>query len=117
MAIPELLFSPASRVSRIKQLWVAQHELCFLCLESFTLDNVSREHVVPKSMGGGNGDNVVLAHRRCNNKRKAKKPTVEQLARLAKLNAAIEVMTPFEVIAWIRANELRIKGRQPRAIE
>lgn len=42
--------------------------ICALCGEYVELKQASRDHIIPRSAGGGNGrDNIQLAHKYCNN--------------------------------------------------
>jgi len=42
--------------------------ICALCGRYVELKDASRDHIVPRSQGGGNGrDNIQLTHKRCNN--------------------------------------------------
>ena len=44
------------------ELYESQHGLCFYCFRQLkTSSHAVLEHAVPKSKGGGNGDNIVLA--------------------------------------------------------
>lgn len=62
---------------RLLQLRKAQDGKCFHCLQPLTRrqlhpDNpnaLTKDHVVPRSCGGENHMNIVVAHNHCNNKR------------------------------------------------
>jgi DNA-directed RNA polymerase subunit RPC12/RpoP len=42
--------------------------ICALCGEYVELIDASRDHIIPRSAGGGNGpDNIQLTHKKCNN--------------------------------------------------
>jgi 5-methylcytosine-specific restriction endonuclease McrA len=42
--------------------------ICALCGEYVEIADASRDHIVPRSAGGGNGrDNIQLTHKSCNN--------------------------------------------------
>lgn len=41
---------------------------CFYCGKKFKLHELTREHLVPKSQGGGCGKNLRLACKLCNSK-------------------------------------------------
>lgn len=44
------------------------HGICALCGEYVEIEDASRDHIVPRAKGGGNGrDNIQLAHKSCNN--------------------------------------------------
>jgi len=42
---------------------------CFYCRKKFKIHELSREHLIPKSKGGGSGRNIVLACKMCNQAR------------------------------------------------
>lgn len=62
---------------RLLQLREAQGGKCFHCLRPLTKkqlhpdnpDALTKDHVIPRSRGGENYMNLVVAHNRCNNKR------------------------------------------------
>lgn len=75
-----------------RRLYIAQRGLCFHCgkpmlptvcrKDGQTHDaGWTREHVVPKSLGGRNDKNIVLAHLGCNMRRGADHPTPEMIER------------------------------------
>lgn len=42
--------------------------ICALCGEYVELTDASRDHIIPRSEGGGNGkENIQLTHKKCNN--------------------------------------------------
>jgi len=42
--------------------------ICALCGEYVELEDASRDHIIPRAAGGGNGpDNIQLTHKQCNN--------------------------------------------------
>lgn len=42
--------------------------ICALCGEYVEIEDASRDHIIPRAFGGGNGrDNIQLAHKQCNN--------------------------------------------------
>jgi hypothetical protein len=42
--------------------------ICALCGRYVDLVDASRDHIIPRSQGGGNGrENIQLTHKRCNN--------------------------------------------------
>lgn len=54
-------------------LFARQAKRCFLC--GFKMQRgLTREHVWPKAAGGREAGNIVLAHRRCNEAKKARMP-------------------------------------------
>lgn len=54
-------------------VWRKSSKVCFYCGQPLRPGTATRDHVVPRSEGGGGGWNVVLACRPCN-KRKANLP-------------------------------------------
>jgi len=79
--------------------FLAQKRLCFHCHEPMKPTPVrkkrngdydkgwTREHIVPKSKGGRKGDNIVLAHYKCNQERGNVDPTLEMIERAKVINA------------------------------
>lgn len=54
-----------------KILYKRQNGLCWLCSLGMPMDEVTFDHVIPKSRGGGNElHNLKLAHKICNSRRK-----------------------------------------------
>lgn len=49
-----------------RRQYTDQDGRCWLCLEYMTLDESTWDHVIPKAQGGMRGDNLRLAHQRCN---------------------------------------------------
>ncbi len=47
-------------------MWEAQDHKCFYCLENFPFDEITNDHVFPRSLGYSLRDNVVAACGRCN---------------------------------------------------
>ena len=44
--------------------------ICALCGNYVELEQASRDHIIPRAKGGGNGkDNIQLAHKACNNRK------------------------------------------------
>lgn len=44
--------------------------ICALCGGYVELEDASRDHIIPRSQGGGNGrDNIQLTHKTCNNRK------------------------------------------------
>lgn len=42
--------------------------ICALCGRYVEIEDASRDHIIPRSKGGGNGrDNIQLTHKTCNN--------------------------------------------------
>lgn len=50
-------------------------------------DVASYDHLLPRSLGGRGGGNLVIAHRSCNSKRGHKLPSSEEVDHLRVLNA------------------------------
>lgn len=77
--------------SHTSKLFSAQSGLCFHCDKAMLPHAVkkkpngkrdkgwTREHLIPKSKGGGRGKNIVLAHAVCNAERGNEPPTVEMV--------------------------------------
>ena len=83
----------------ILRLFVAQGGMCFHCGTTMKKraalnskrsgrrnDGYTREHLVPKSKGGGNGENVVLAHKSCNLKKGEQMPTANEVSRAKRIH-------------------------------
>lgn len=52
-------------------LWDLQKGRCWICGLPMTRQNVSRDHLHPKSRGGKNvANNILLAHKACNSRRR-----------------------------------------------
>jgi 5-methylcytosine-specific restriction endonuclease McrA len=66
---------PRDRKNKVRKLLERDGDDCWLC--GHPLDgNMSLDHVIPRSRGGGNGlDNLRLAHVECNNRRGDDAPT------------------------------------------
>lgn len=44
--------------------------ICALCGNEVDLKDASRDHIIPRAAGGGNGrDNIQLTHKTCNNRK------------------------------------------------
>ncbi len=56
---------------RKRNLYAMQGGVCFFCEQPFSLHRPATiEHLVPRSLGGGNHfDNLALTHENCNHKR------------------------------------------------
>jgi 5-methylcytosine-specific restriction endonuclease McrA len=75
----------------LRDLWLAQDGgRCFHCNEQMdyspcrskrNLNGWTREHLVPRSRGGKNAFNIVLAHHWCNGVRGSAMPTQEEMER------------------------------------
>ncbi len=95
--------SRASRHRRraLARLAEAQGNLCFYCKQPMFLPDPNRryenhalnfdeaasyDHVIPKNKGGRGGDNLVVAHRKCNSEKEDRIPTDEELNDLIELN-------------------------------
>jgi 5-methylcytosine-specific restriction endonuclease McrA len=63
------------RVSSLRQIFNLYGGICQYCLKPVKFSLATKDHVVPRSRGGINQDsNIVLACKRCNNKKGAKFP-------------------------------------------
>lgn len=50
-------------------LWKHREPHCEYCRVFLTSDSATRDHIHPKSLGGGRGDNLALACRPCNTRK------------------------------------------------
>lgn len=66
-----------------------QSNRCSICGEVFGLAATSLDHVLPRSRGGGNKGNLLLAHDACNKRKRNRLPTGCQLILLDYVNAEI----------------------------
>jgi 5-methylcytosine-specific restriction endonuclease McrA len=110
----------------LRDLWRAQNGgKCFHCAEQMdfsphrsrkSLNGWTREHLVPRSCGGKNVFNIVLAHQWCNSARGSMLPTAEELERAYALwEKAAEVATHKRRISyktWKEQFDLTQKGEQ-----
>jgi 5-methylcytosine-specific restriction endonuclease McrA len=54
----------------LDQLWKRDRGVCGICQRIVALNEATRDHIKPRSLGGSdNESNIQLAHRMCNNKR------------------------------------------------
>ena len=92
----------------LSRLFLAQQGICFHCHEPMLWNPTApsgrrhkfgwtREHLVPRSKGGGNGENIVLAHKKCNEKRGNTPPTEEMLARAKAIRDRARGITAAEI--------------------
>ncbi len=68
---------------KVMDIWVQDEAICWLCGDYVPLSEASRDHVVPRSLGGRTKVvNIRLAHKSCNSRRGSKDPDVfkKQLA-------------------------------------
>lgn len=76
-------------------LLLAQEGLCFYCGEPLFLSdtnhflNITRDHVTPKQLGGGDKNNIVLCHRTCNEQKAHRKPTPQERGLLVHMNKIV----------------------------
>lgn len=64
-----------SRTSTLRQLFNLYDGTCQYCLKPMPYANATKDHALPKSKGGANHDgNIVLACKRCNNKKASRFP-------------------------------------------
>lgn len=75
-----------ARRQRRERLWFAQGGRCAACGRTMRRDvgplhpeAVTIDHVVPKAMGGTYGDNSLLKHKRCNERKACREPTSNDL--------------------------------------
>jgi 5-methylcytosine-specific restriction endonuclease McrA len=96
-----LVFAPTrSNDSARARMWEALDRLCGICGQAISdLADVTYDHVVPQSRGGGNYGNLVPAHSACNGAKADRMPTgcekVMLAALNAKLGARLDVMAGF----------------------
>ena len=53
-------------MKRRKLLWLRQHRRCVYCRKEIAYDAATLDHVVPRSLGGRGGENLVVACATCN---------------------------------------------------
>ena len=108
-------------------IFAAQDGRCFHCGEAMLPsparkpyrgapfnNGYTKEHLVPRSLGGGGGKNIVLAHMKCNSKRGATMPTPEMLARAKEIHriAKSASMTPLFFCPESAGIEIARAGRR-----
>lgn len=82
----------------LQELVAAWGGLCVICGQPFdNLDCVSREHLVPKSMGGKLKDNLAPSHHSCNHAR----GSLSIIQAQALIEARRMTMSPSEFQAWL----------------
>ncbi len=65
-------------------VWTESRGLCFFCRQTVPFLERTFDHLMPRSKGGGEtADNLVVAHRLCNEAKDDSLPTTEQLERAA----------------------------------
>jgi 5-methylcytosine-specific restriction endonuclease McrA len=70
-----------------ERLYRAQEGKCGLCGgEIFDPRGATLDHVIPRALGGRNFENLLLAHKRCNNLKADRPPTSCELETLAAVN-------------------------------
>lgn len=85
--LPPIGKSPVSINNARGRLWDALDRLCGICGSGIeALDEVTYDHVVPRSKGGGNYGNLVPAHSRCNGEKGDRLPYGCELIMLDALN-------------------------------
>lgn len=63
------------RTSSLKQIYYLYDKTCQYCLKEIRFKDATKDHYVPKSIGGVNFDsNIVLSCKKCNNKKASKFP-------------------------------------------
>lgn len=80
------------RSHRAQRQYKLQHGRCWLCDEAMTLEESTWDHVIPKSCGGLRGENLKLAHARCNRIR----------------GAVFESVAPLYVRLYLHCEALRL---------
>jgi 5-methylcytosine-specific restriction endonuclease McrA len=78
----------------VQAMAAAQGGACFLCGEPLRFDadgpqQPTFEHVVPRSRGGGNSKNRLIAHRSCNLRKGSRMPNGCELILLDAVNARL----------------------------
>lgn len=91
----------ARRETKVARLLKAQDGCCYLCTGEFGPDRKPTiEHVRPRAHGVGSARNVLLACAPCNNRKADRMPTIQELAYLKRINAAMdredEIARPLE---------------------
>lgn len=62
--------SKTPRKVDMKWLYKKYRSVCWICRRFVPWDQASRDHIVPRSLGGGpEKSNIALAHKECNSKR------------------------------------------------
>lgn len=119
------IYQPQTREMRLivrRQLWRAQGRLCPLCggiLGDFQdAGQTNFDHVWPKSQLGGRNKligNLLLAHERCNARKRDSLPTGCELIMLHAVNRRLG-FTPHETALWDGPTALaaRARGQSPR---
>ncbi|MBS0187097.1 MAG: HNH endonuclease [Planctomycetes bacterium] len=74
-------------VKQRKLLWLRQHRRCVYCRREIAYHAATIDHVVPRSMGGRGGSNLVVACETCNST-KGSLPHSEFVNRFAELAKA-----------------------------
>jgi 5-methylcytosine-specific restriction endonuclease McrA len=73
-----------------ERLYAAQAGNCGLCgRRMHEASEGTLDHVVPRSRGGQNAGNLLLAHERCNNAKANRMPTQEEMEILAAVNVLL----------------------------
>jgi len=63
------------RTITLRQLYSVYSGECQYCLKEIPFSTATRDHVIPRSKGGGNqDDNIVLSCKKCNSKKSNKMP-------------------------------------------
>jgi len=69
-----------SKAEQLKYLINRDKRICWICVLDVDYEDASRDHLIPRSMGGPNSIwNIRLAHRACNNNRGQMPPPMEEL--------------------------------------
>lgn len=59
---------PKNAQYKRRQLW-SKNPYCWICGRLMLKGDMTLDHVIPISKGGGNGNNLLLAHAKCNSRR------------------------------------------------
>lgn len=66
-----------------------QNHFCFLCDQTLDDYEITKDHLIPKSLGSSkHWDNVVLTHRRCNSNKGNRMPTMVEIRKYASIFGA-----------------------------
>lgn len=104
--MPRRRLRPRASIERHEQRLIdriAEHQLyrCLLCggpldfasgFEPHDDRRPSFDHVLPKSLGGKNDGNLLIAHRKCNSDKSNRRPTGCELVWLAAVNARLSLL-------------------------
>lgn len=89
------------RTSSLRQLFNLYEKTCQYCLKEIPYHQATKDHTLPKSKGGGNSDdNIVLACKKCNNKKASRFPfqNIKGLDVIPKILSEVEFLIKAEKI-------------------